>query len=331
MKKIGFIDYYLSEWHANNYPAWIAAESKKLPDELKCEVAYAWGELEVSPVDGVTSEEWCKKNKVTLCSSIEEVCEKSDYVIVLAPSNPEKHLGYAEKVLPFGKNTYIDKTFAPDYATAKKIFDIAEKHGTKFFSTSALRFADELKDFEAKRIIVKGGGSNFDEYAIHLIEILVKVLGVGADELMVTYHDAENEADRGYSVEVEYIGRRCATLIYAPALGYEVLTTVAGGKTQRDCVKSVPIKSAFFNNLIKAMLQFFASGEPPFDPAETLEVARIREMAIYGKDHNDSKCVQVWGKPREYDRDNFGECEKEHMLPMDALVAQRLAERSNKR
>lgn len=23
MKKIGFIDYYLSEWHANNYPIWI--------------------------------------------------------------------------------------------------------------------------------------------------------------------------------------------------------------------------------------------------------------------------------------------------------------------
>ena len=23
MGKIGFIDYYISEWHANNYPAWL--------------------------------------------------------------------------------------------------------------------------------------------------------------------------------------------------------------------------------------------------------------------------------------------------------------------
>ena len=23
MKKIGFVDYYISEWHANNYPGWI--------------------------------------------------------------------------------------------------------------------------------------------------------------------------------------------------------------------------------------------------------------------------------------------------------------------
>ena len=38
MKKIGFIDYYLSEWHANNYPDFI----KKLTDDY--EVAYAWAE-----------------------------------------------------------------------------------------------------------------------------------------------------------------------------------------------------------------------------------------------------------------------------------------------
>lgn len=24
MKKIGFVDYFLDEWHANNYPVWIA-------------------------------------------------------------------------------------------------------------------------------------------------------------------------------------------------------------------------------------------------------------------------------------------------------------------
>ena len=28
MKKIGFIDYYLSEWHANNYPALIEKQGE---------------------------------------------------------------------------------------------------------------------------------------------------------------------------------------------------------------------------------------------------------------------------------------------------------------
>ena len=30
MKKIGFIDYYISEWHANNYPAWMKDACEKL-------------------------------------------------------------------------------------------------------------------------------------------------------------------------------------------------------------------------------------------------------------------------------------------------------------
>ena len=51
MKKIGFVDYYLSEWHANNDPAWFAEVA---PDY---QIAYAWAEKDVSPRDGVTSAE----------------------------------------------------------------------------------------------------------------------------------------------------------------------------------------------------------------------------------------------------------------------------------
>ena len=95
MKKIGFIDFYLSEWHANNYPAWIAEANAALPESDRCEVAYAWAEERISPVDGLTSEQWCEKFGAVLCGSIEEVCEKSDYILILAPSNPEKQIGRA--------------------------------------------------------------------------------------------------------------------------------------------------------------------------------------------------------------------------------------------
>ena len=117
MKTIGFIDYYLSEWHANNYPAWIKEQSDKMGEEIA--VKYAWAELEKSPLDGITTEEWCDKFGVFKCETIAELCEKADYILILAPSDPEKHLGYAKEALKFRKRTYIDKTFAPDYKTAK--------------------------------------------------------------------------------------------------------------------------------------------------------------------------------------------------------------------
>ena len=86
MKKIGFIDFYLSEWHANNYPAWIREICAR--DGLDYEIAYAWAETDVSPRDGKTSEEWCRENGVTLCATVEELCEKSDVLLILAPSDP---------------------------------------------------------------------------------------------------------------------------------------------------------------------------------------------------------------------------------------------------
>ena len=132
MKYIGFVDYFLSEWHANNYPKWIS----ELSDEFSGK--YAWAEEYVSPYDGVNTDEWCEKYGVEKCESIAELCEKSDYIIVLSPDNPEKHLGYAREVFKCGKTVYIDKTFAPNTQEAAAIFSLAEEHGVKFFSTSAL-------------------------------------------------------------------------------------------------------------------------------------------------------------------------------------------------
>ena len=40
MKTIGFIDYYLDEWHANNYPAMIDSYNKKTGSDYL--LSYAW-------------------------------------------------------------------------------------------------------------------------------------------------------------------------------------------------------------------------------------------------------------------------------------------------
>ncbi|MBR2988747.1 MAG: hypothetical protein IKC64_03385 [Clostridia bacterium] len=267
MKKIGFIDYYISEWHANNYPAWIKNACDKLG--LDYEIAYAWAEEDISPVDGVRTDEWCEKNGVTRCASIEELCQKADYLLILAPSNPEKHLGYAEIALRYGKRTYIDKTFTPDYATAKKIFDIAKENGTSFFSTSALRYASEIENrIGSSAITTTGGGGNLPEYIVHQAEMVVKTLGLGAKSVC-----AKKTGDL-VTLSVNYDDGRSAVMNYAPSLPFTVMTTKDGVTEYRA------VSSDFFGTLMERIVQFYDTGILPFDENETLEVMRIREMAI---------------------------------------------------
>ncbi|MBQ8850260.1 MAG: Gfo/Idh/MocA family oxidoreductase [Clostridia bacterium] len=269
MKKIGFIDYYISEWHANNYPKWIGEACEALGADYK--VAYAWAELDVSPKYGETTAEWCEKFGAEKCDTIEELCEKSDVIVILAPSDPEKHLGYAEKVLKYGKRTYIDKTFAPTYAEAKKIFNIAKKYNTPFFSSSALRYGEELAtEFDCREAIITGSGSNLPEYIVHQTEMVVKKLGLGATQVKTEQYGAQTY------VHVAYDDDRQATIIFAPSMPYTAY--MYGGEGTKPVYKAV--KSAFFVNLITDMVRFFEDGTVSFDTNETLEVMKIREGAI---------------------------------------------------
>lgn len=66
---------------------------------------YAWAYLPEK--EGLLSTtEWCRKNGITECATVEELCRKSDNILILAPSDPQVHLMLAEKVHPFG-NTIL--------------------------------------------------------------------------------------------------------------------------------------------------------------------------------------------------------------------------------
>jgi hypothetical protein len=270
MKTVGFIDYFLNEWHANEYPAMIKAYNEKNGTDYQ--VKYAWAEMDIP--EGMSTDEWCELHGVIRCNSIKELCEKCDYVVVLAPSNPEKHLEYAKEVFECGKSPYIDKTFAPDYATAKEIYALAEKYGVKFFSSSALRYAEELNAYmgTAKAISTVGGGSNLDEYIIHQIEMAVKCLGVGAEKVRYSKH-----ADQEWA-EVSYPDGRYATMMFAPCMPFAATVADEEGRSAH-----VAINSPFFDYLIADIFHFFETGETSFCSCETLEVMKIRERVIEAK------------------------------------------------
>ena len=276
MKTIGFIDYYISEWHANNYPSWIKEQCANMGIDYK--VAYAWAKKDVSEFNGKTTDEWCKEYGVEKCSSAKELCEKSDYIIILAPSNPEEHLPLVKETFPHaqGKRIYIDKTFAPDLKTAEEIYELADKYGIKFFSTSALRYADEIKDFsDCVKATTTGGGGNFEEYIIHQIEMVVKT--VGTDLVRAKTVKTEN----GNTCTVEFKNKKTAEMNYAPSFGFTI-------KLEKDGKENdLKITSDFFKNLMKKIILFFENGDVDFEKEQTLAVMKLREAVIESNNKNE--------------------------------------------
>lgn len=277
MKKIGFVDYYISEWHANNYPAWMERICAEMGVEYK--VAYAWAELDTSPIDGVSTAEWCEKFGAEKCATIDELCEKSDVIVILAPSNPETHLRYAEAVLKYGKRTYIDKTFAPDAAVGEAIFALAEKYGTPFFSTSTLRYATELDATDAPdSILVTGGGSNLPEYFIHLGEMVVKKMGA-VRSVKATKNGTQ------WIIQAGTESGKDAAMIYGAAMPYGVYMAKDGKEVWKS------IRSPFFDGLIADMLSFFETGKTSFDTKETLEVMKLRDAVLKAVEMPDAEIL----------------------------------------
>ena len=266
MKMVGIIDYYINEWHADNYPAWLEEANRELGTDYQ--VKYVWAQEEVSPWNGRTTDQWCAQFGAQKCQSIRELCQKSDGVMILAPSDPDRHLAYAQEAFPYAKRLFIDKTFAPDLETAKRIFALGEQYKVPFFSTSALRYATELNDLgDCSALIVTGGGSNLNEYLVHLCEIAVKMMGFDRYRVQVI-PQGEQRLIRCVGSEREF------TLVYARPYAY----TVCGQNRENGKYRS--IKSPFFNGLLKDIVGFFESGSCPFDPRETLQVMALRDAIL---------------------------------------------------
>ncbi len=277
MKKIGFIDHFLSEWHANNYPDMI--RNHPLAQSEGMEVCFAYADEEVSPYDGVTTDEWCKKFNVRRVDSIKELVDASDCIVVLSPDNPELHEELADYALRSGKPVYIDKTFAPDPQAAERMFALAKAHNTPMYSTSALRFADELKEFRMAEqgaiSCVATGPHLFEIYAIHIFEILTAVMKGGATRMM-SVMTGKNRA-----LIVEYEGGRTGMFLQeetgkAPFTVSAVRPDGTGYYSQ--------IGKEYFNRFIDELVGFFSDGKTRVEPQETVDLMKLLDYAKQAMD-----------------------------------------------
>lgn len=264
MKAVGFIDYYLDEFHANHYPQWLKEASK---GEL--EVKYAYGKI-ASPITGMTSGEWCEKYGVELVESIEELIEKSDCLNVLSPDNPEMHPELCRLPLGSGKPVYVDKTFANSKHEAEELFAIAEENGTPCFSASALRFAPELEQPGSITGLVSVGPGPLDSYSIHQLEPILALMGPDVRRVRFTGSSklpaAVLEFGDGRLAHFSHHGWDCP-------FGFTV--DLADGNTKR-----FDIVSDYFHLFMEEMARFFLGGRPSVTHGDTIGVIAAREAVL---------------------------------------------------
>jgi hypothetical protein len=269
MKRIGFIDLFIDEWHANNYPQWIRENCTA--NGRDCDVSYAFADT--NKQGGLDTEAWCSKYGVQALSSIEELVERSDYIIVLSPDNAEHHERLSRIPLMSGKPVYIDKTFSPDLLSGAGMFELADKYSTPMFSSSALRFAQELSSYpdsvvnpqSIEHVATLGPGS-YGNYSVHQFEMIVSLMGTGAKRVKSL------STDNSRLLVVEYTDGRSASMHQIQQAPFQISLQLKDGNGVfiGEC-------SDIFPRLINAMLDFFETGKPPVSKEETLEVMALIE------------------------------------------------------
>lgn len=286
MRTIGFIDYYLDEWHANNYPAMI--RSGRYKDEFDVVLAWEKTQKEGKKPIGV----WCAEQKVGQASSLEEVVEKCDCIVVLSPDNPEQHEELADLPLRSGKPVYIDKPFAPTLDAARRLFAKAEAHGTPLMSSSALRFGSEIQQAvhetlvgQRVSLVSTHGGGAFQLYAIHQLEMLVMLLGTDATRVM------QCGVPTAPVMLIDYPDARRGIVHVLP--GHPFQLSVQYGEDMRRSTAAgqalvINTMNDFFDRFLDGMLEFFDTGVSSIPPAQTLEIAALVETGITALDTPDT-------------------------------------------
>src|SRR5687768_15237962 len=113
-RRIGFVDLNLENYHAN-----VFLQALRRP--------LASRGFTVAGASGTKipeSRAWAEKNGVAFFERHADLNAAVDFFMILAPSNPEVHLELCRRILPFGKPTYVDKTFAPNLKIAQEIFGL---------------------------------------------------------------------------------------------------------------------------------------------------------------------------------------------------------------
>jgi predicted dehydrogenase len=223
---------------------------------------------------------------VEIVGSIEELCQKVDAVL-LESVDGRPHLSQVRPVFAAKKRVFIDKPFTASYADAREIVRLSRESGTPFFSSSSLRFANDLQAMkrDEKLGAVLGAFTygpaptepNHPDlfwYGIHAVEMLYTLMGPGCESV------TRIRTDGADVVVGKWKDGRLGTM-RGIRNGKQDYGAIAFGAKANQATPT-PMKSDY-RNLLVEVIKFFQTGAPPIPPEETLEMMAFMEAADLSK------------------------------------------------
>ena len=255
------------------------------------------GESKLSPERIAGFTEQMKKFGVPLVDKPSDMIGKVDAMLIEAVDG-SVHLERAKPFLEAGVPCFVDKPFACSLADAKAMVALAAKKKLPIFSASSLRFAPELVEYvgaatHGKLVgcAVHGPVSQAERnpglfhYGIHAVEMVFTLMGPGCTRVTCT-------SEKGVDVATgRWKDGRVAT-VRGIRDGKSEFGFVAFA--QKD-VKAVTVGTKFiYRELLKSVVEMFATGKPPIDPSVTLEIVAFIEAANRsGANHGAGETVAV--------------------------------------
>lgn len=263
-----------------------------LPDQWVegARVVLGWpGSSEMSPDRIELFQPQIEACGVEIVSSPEQMLGQIDAVLILSLSG-QVHL---KRVLPFleaGIPAFIDKPFTCSWQEAEQLVELAQKRNTLVFGSSALRFSEEVLNFQqqaerygtlngclcfgpAKRA---QGNPGLFHYGIHTCELLFTLMGTGCEWVCNHWSEDAEVVTAGWQ------DGRLATL-RGNRTGSTAYGFIAFCETGVIPV-SVSTRSVY-RNLCRQIVRGFETNQPIVPHEVTLEITRFVSASLLSEQH----------------------------------------------
>lgn len=259
----------------------------------KVVAAYPYGSREIessaSRIPGYIESVTAKGVKIV--DSIKELLETVD-VVLLETNDGRLHRAQALEVIRAGKKLFIDKPIANSIKDATAIFEAAKQRNVPVFSSSSLRFTEGMDEILSGKKIGKvlaadayspakleKTHTDFFWYGIHGVEMLFTAMGTGI-KTVTRFYQEHMDVVVGVWEDGRigtFRGTRAGKSLYGGTIFGETGNATYGAFS--------------YERLLKRIITFFETGEPPVRMEETLEICAFIEAA--------QKSRERGGKPVE--------------------------------